>query len=142
MRKVCQKQLGLNLSEVSHLHAKELEVLSDLLDADLGILALITQDLVDEGVDLETSRPGMTEEQTLRAALYRHLHGLAYEALAFQLADSRTAARFCRLRGKAPSSTALQRNIKRIKPETWEALNRRLVLAGRPLGKTSALVRV
>ena len=110
------------------------EALSDLLDADLGIMALITQDLVDEGVDLETGRPGMTGEQTLRAALYRHLHALSYEALAFHLADSRSAARFCRLQGKAPSRTGLQRNIRRIKPETWEALNRRLVLSGRRLG--------
>ena len=97
-------------------------------------MELITQDLVDWCVDLEAGRPGLTGQQTLRAALYRHLHGLSYEALAFHLADSRSAAPFCRLLGKAPSSTALQRNIKRIKPETWEAHNRGLVLTGRPLG--------
>lgn len=136
MRKNHQEQLSLTTAGVAHEHAKELEALSDLLDADPAITGLVAQDLVGEGVDTDTGRNGMTGEQTLRAAIVRQMHGYSYEELSFHLADSLSFQRFCRLgfMDKPPSKSTLQRNIKRIRPETWEAINRRLVIEAREAG--------
>lgn len=133
MRKTHQEQLSLTPVAVAHEHARELEALSDLLDANPAITGLVAQDLIDEGVDSRLGRPGMTAEQTLRAAVVRQMHGYTYEELAFHLADSLSFQRFCRLGlgDTPPSKSALQRSIKRIRPETWESINRRLVVGAR-----------
>lgn len=47
-------------TRAAHEHTKELEALSDLLDAEPAITELVTQDLVDGGVDPDTGRSGMT----------------------------------------------------------------------------------
>lgn len=136
MRKNHQEQLSLTPTGVAHDHAKELEALRDLLDADPAIAALVAQDLVDEGVDPDVGRPGMTGDEVLRAALVRQMHGYTYEELEFHLADSLSFRRFCRIGlGDRPwSESTLQRNIKRVRPETWESINRRLVVTGRDEG--------
>jgi IS5 family transposase len=87
-------------------------------------------------VNPETGRPGMTGEQTLRAAIVRQMHGYSYEELSFHLADSLSFQRFCRIGcgDKPPSTSTLQRNIKRVRPETWEGINRLLVVAARSGG--------
>lgn len=89
---------------------------------------LVAQDL-SLGVNPDTGRPGMTGEQVLRAALIRQMHGYSYDTLAFHLADSLSFQRFCGIGigDEPPSKSTLQRNIKRIRPDTWEELNRRLV---------------
>ena len=133
MRKNHQEQPSLLTPWARHAHASELEALSDILDADPTITELITLDLVGEGIDRKNGREGMTGEQTLRAALVRQIHGYSYETLSFHLADSLSFQRFCRigLEEKTPSKSTLQRNIKRIRAETWEAINRRLVVSAK-----------
>lgn len=145
MRKNHQEQLQLPPTAIGHDHAKELEALSDLLDADPAITELVLQDLVVGGVDPETGRPGMTAEQTLRAAIVRQMHGYSYDELSFHLGDSVSFQRFCRIgfAGKPWSRATLQRNIKRVAPETWESINRRLVGGASKAGvETGRKVRV
>jgi IS5 family transposase len=57
------------------------------------------------------------------------MNDFSYEELGFHLADSRTYRSFCRLGWgeAAPSAKTLQRNIKRVRPETLEAVNRAVV---------------
>lgn len=128
MRKNHQKQLSLLPTGIAHEHARELEALGDLLDTDVTFGELVAQDL-SLGVDPDKGRPGMTGDEVLRAALVRQMHGYSYEELAFHLADSVSFQRFVGLGvgDKAPSRSTLQRNIKRIRPETWEAIHRRIV---------------
>ncbi len=61
------------------------------------------------------------------------MFGLSYDELAFQLGDSLVLRGFCRLSPSSPSPkrSALQANIASIRPETWEAMNRALVLNAR-----------
>lgn len=57
------------------------------------------------------------------------MNGFSYEALAFHLEDSNTFRSFCRLglMDETPSKATLQRNIKKVRAETLEALNTALV---------------
>jgi IS5 family transposase len=57
------------------------------------------------------------------------MNGFSCEELAFHLADSRSYRAFCRLGigDGAPSKSALQRDIKKLRPETLEKINRALV---------------
>ena len=63
----------------------------------------------------------MTAEQVLRSTLIKQRHGLSYEELAFQVADSNAVRAFCRvsLSASPPKKSTLQRNIKRVKASTW-----------------------
>jgi transposase, IS5 family len=75
----------------------------------------------------------MTAEQVVRTALIKQMFGISYDELAFQLGDSLVLRGFCRLSPSSPSPkrSALQANIASIRPETWEAMNRALVLNAR-----------
>lgn len=135
MRKNHQEQPSLTPTGIAHEHAKELEAIDDLLRADPTLGELVAQDLA-AGADPDNGRPGMTGEQTLRAAIVRQMHGYSYDALAFHLADSVSFQRFCGIGigDSPPSKSTLQRNIKRVAPETWERVNRRLVLTAQSDG--------
>ena len=138
MRKNHQKQVSLTPTRIAHEHAKELEAIDDLLRAEPTLSELVAQDLAD-GLDPDNGRPGMTGEQTLRAAIVRQMHGYSYDVLAFHLADSLSFQHFCGIGigDSAPSKSALQRSIKRLTPQTWEKINRRLVVTAQSGGVES-----
>ena len=68
----------------------------------------------------------MSGEQVLRAAILKQMHGCSYPDLTFGLADSPTFRTFCRIGmvDEAPKKATLADNIKRVKPETMEAVNK------------------
>lgn len=136
MRKRLHHQLPLVQPFITHEHASELEVISDILDSDPGIVDLVYGDLLRDVKQSDTGRCGMSAEQVLRALIIKQMNGFSYEELAFHLADSYSYRTFCRV-GIAerilPKST-LQRNIKRIRAETLETINRRLVRYARGAG--------
>lgn len=107
--------------------AQELEAVSQVLDANPEILALVYQDLV--GLkSAATGRTGLTAEQVLRCAFLKQYRQLTYEELALYLADSLSFQAFSRLAEEQyPSASTLQENIKTIQAATWEALHRLLV---------------
>jgi len=136
MRKRLHHQLPLVHPFIAHEHARELEVISDILDSDPGIVDLVYADLVRGVKQTDTGRCGMSAEQVLRALIIKQMNGFSYEELAFHLADSCSYRAFCRLgiaERTLPKST-LQRNIKRIRAETLERINRRLVSYARGAG--------
>lgn len=104
-------------------------MIGKILDEKPEILALVHADLV-RGLSAENGRPGLTAEQTLRALVVKQMNGFSYVELAFHLADSRTYRGFCRFpafSNTSPSDTALQSSIRRLQPDTLEAISRLVV---------------
>ena len=110
-------------------HAAELRQISDLLDDMPEIAEWVYKDLVRGGGDPTQGREAMTAEQVLRVLVIKQMNGFSYEELAFHLADSFSYRAFCRLGFGAgvPSKSTLNRNIKRVRPETLEQTNRLLL---------------
>lgn len=126
---------------IDHPRATELEKMSRALDA-LGHkpVDLVWVDLTRGLRSPHKGRKGLGAEQLLRAAIIKLLFGFSYEQLAFHLADSRTFRRFCRLGiHEKPKKKALQQGIKRIAPETLEAINALLLGLAMDLGVDDGL---
>jgi len=129
MRKTIQPQLSIVHPHFEHEHSRELRVMSDILDEEKETVALVFADLTRFGTKTDIGREGMTAEQVLRCIVIKQMNCFSYEELAFHLADSRSYRAFCRfgINDKTPKKPTLQRNIKRVSPETMEAINRILV---------------
>jgi IS5 family transposase len=129
MRKIIQPQLPIVHPHFEHEHTLELQVMSVILDEEKETVALVYADLTRYGAKTNTGREGMTAEQVLRCIVIKQMNGFSYEELAFHLADSRSYRTFCRfgISDKTPKKPTLQRNIKQVRPETMEAINRIIV---------------
>lgn len=130
MRKNHQKQLPLIEPPAGHPQEMELEVISLLIDHTPTICDYVLQDLNEGKVaKRKTGAEGMSADQVLRAAVVMRLFGFTYEQLAFHIYDSRALRRFCRIgfADKGFGKSALNANIKRISPETWERISRDLL---------------
>lgn len=96
--------------------------LSDRLDKLPKCLTLLENDLNSNSVKA-TGRKGLSVETILRCMLLKHITQVSYEQLAFHLADSPTYRAFARLSStSAPKKSALSENIRRIQPQTLEAI--------------------
>ena len=129
MRKNIPPQLPFVAPSIKHDHAAELRAISDRLDSLSEAADLVLEDLGRGLKDVTKGRNGMPADMVLRAALVKQMRGFSYELLAFHLADSQTYRSFCRIgfADKPPSASALQRDIKKIRPETFEKVNRLLL---------------
>ena len=139
MRKNLLDQLPLTPATIDHVHAIELAAMGDLLDQLPEAVALIHEDLCWRGkrrVDPAKGRHGMAAEQVLRAAVLKQHTGASYERLAFGLADSNTYRSFCRIgfNETPPTRSALQKNVKRVKAETWETIDKMFIAKAAQLG--------
>lgn len=128
MRQLFQEQHSLAGPIVKHRHAAELERIDRILKENPAVTGLVLQDLTVDVLPGE-GRDGMTADQVLRAAILKQLNTFTYEELSFRLADSWTYRSFCGFGclDPVPGRSTLQRNIKAITAETWEAINRILV---------------
>jgi hypothetical protein len=119
MRRKVAEQLGLVTTTADHVRARELAMVSRVLDGDL----------LDKNGEPKTGREAMTAEQVLRAMVLKQRFALSYEGLAFVLSDSNSVRAFCRLplSMSTPARSTLQSNIKRVKASTWEQINRFLI---------------
>lgn len=86
-------------------------------------------DLLAGGIDAKRGREEMSGEQVLRALVIKQASGFTYEQLAFHLADSQSYRAFCLIgiAETSPKKSTLQSNIKRVRAETLERVNRVLV---------------
>ena len=111
-----------------HEHARELEVINQILCANPIVTQLVWKDLQDEeGQALDRrGRPGLSADVVLRAAMIKQMRSFSYEELAFHLADSLTYRRFCGFTCPldVPRKSALAKNIKRVSDVTWQEINR------------------
>lgn len=147
MRRIVHEQFHLVPTNIDHEHARELSQISAVLDQLPEATELVYADLLERGgkpVDPGKGRDGMTAEQVLRALVVKQMNQYSYEELSFHLADSTTYRWFCRIDSEQKSlkKSTLQKNIKHVRAETWEAINRKLVQHAAALGvETGAKVR-
>jgi IS5 family transposase len=128
MRQARQKQLNLTPQWLPLEHALEIREIDRVLDENPIIAELIQQDLLGRRELNNDGAEGMSAEQVLRALVIKQLNGFSYRELAFHLADSASYRTFCRLSlGQRPSKTMLAACIKKIRPETLEQINRKIV---------------
>ena len=124
MRRKFNPQLNLFTAMSRNKIGKELQLMSQVLDAIPEVLDVVYQELVRSACPT-TGREGMTADQVLRCALLKQYRQLTYEELAFHLEDSSSFRGFSRLEmGQYPCKSILQRNIKALREETWETINR------------------
>jgi IS5 family transposase len=113
--------------EIGH----ELKAMSQWLDEHRDLLGLVSRDLVRVGVKA-TGREGLPAEAVLRCALLKQYRQLSYKELAFHLEDSASFRAFARLPWSwSPQKSVLQKTISAIRAETWEQINRALLVGAR-----------
>lgn len=130
MRDSVRKQLPLVEPAIKHEHADELHQIRRLVDQDPRIADLIHADLIRGLSNPDTGRRGkMSAVQVLMVLFIKQMNDFSYELLAYHLADSRTYRAVCGfgIGDKIPSDKTLQRDIKRVRPDTLEAINRILM---------------
>ena len=110
-----------------HDKGQQLKALSDVLDQHPKILALIERDFSKHDV-AKTGARGLSLESIFRCLILKLTRGVSYRQLEFDLSDSPTYRNFARLRGaQSPSRSALQGTLRRMSPETLQAINRLLM---------------
>jgi transposase, IS5 family len=140
MRRLHLQQLVLSAApnEEEHVGARELAEIDRALRQlpDDEILTMVHADLTGPDVSADKGREGMTADLVLRALIIKQLYGLTYRGLAYCLADSNGCRAFCRIGpgDESPKRSALQSNIKLLKPETLEAINTKLLDLARQRG--------
>ena len=136
MRNSIRQQLPIVQRQINHEHALELEAMSELLEAMPQVIGLVHDDLIRGLRNPKSGREGLAAEQVLRTLVIKQLNGFSYEELAFHLADSCSYRAFCLIgiADDAPSKSALQRDIKKLRPQTLEAINRRLIVLAKDKG--------
>ena len=131
MRKKSKKQMPLMPAAADHSQAIELENISRILDANPIICDLAMQDLCEVSKKVRISGAcGMTADQVVRAAIVKQMLGFTYKDLAFHIIDSNSLRRFMRIgiADKGFKKSVLNKNVKALSPETWEAINARVLL--------------
>ncbi|TMQ13389.1 MAG: ISNCY family transposase [Deltaproteobacteria bacterium] len=129
MRHSVRDQLPLVPAPFGHEHIRELQAVRAILDAHPEFAKWVQADLLAGGIDPGRGRNGMSGEQVLRALVIKQMNGFSYEDLAFHLADSQSYRAFCLIgfADKPPKKSTLQRNLKQVRAETLERVNRVLV---------------
>ena len=136
MRRSVRDQLSLVPAPFGHEHVRELQAVRAILDAHPEFAKWIQADLLAGGIAADRGRAGMSGEVVLRALVIKQANGFSYEGLAFHLLDSQSYRAFCLIgfADKTPSKSTLQRNLKRVRAETLERVNRALVRYALELG--------
>ncbi len=139
MRATIPEQFPLVPVAIDHGHACELRTMSATLDAHLECAQLVYGDMIRGVKNPGKGRRGMSGDQVLRALLVKQLRGFSYDLLAFHLADSSTYRAFCRVGtfDEVPSASTLQRNIKRVRPDSLERINAIMVQHAQDIGMES-----
>ena len=129
MRRSVRDQLSLVPVPFGHDHIRELQAVRAILDAHPEFARWVQADLLAGGIDPERGRDGMSGEEVLRALVIKQANGFSYDGLAFHLVDSQSYRAFCLIgvADTAPKRSTLQRNIKLVRAETLERINRALV---------------
>ena len=132
MREKWNRQMPLIPEIASHVQSKELEAISGIVDSKPIICELVLQDLCKERSGdsrAGAKAKGMSAEQVLRTAVIMRLYGFTYQALAFHIVDSQSIRRFCRIgmADKGFKKSVLNKNMKAVLEQTWEAINHELL---------------
>ena len=127
MRRATYPQLSFTAPFTDHFLYNELCEIDRLLDANPQVVALAHEDLVRD-IDPAKGRPGMTSEQVLRILVLMQTQQHTYDELSFHLNDSPVYRWFCRLDcSQQVKKSSMQRNIKKLRSETLEAISGHIV---------------
>ena len=122
MRETRTAQTSLFDTYLPHKFSDFLRDLSCFLDCHSEILTRLEEDLLADGASA-TGRKGLSIESIFRCMLLKQITGVSYEMLAFHLADSSSYRSFARLeRDCRPGKSALSSNIRRMRPQTLQAV--------------------
>ena len=114
-----------------HEIGRELKAMSQWLDEHPALIGLVAGDLRRRGIK-ETGRQGLPAESVLRCGVLKQHRQLSYEELAFHLEDSASFRAFARLSlSWTPKKSVLHDTISAIRAETWEAINRAVLVSAR-----------
>jgi len=114
-----------------HEIGRELKAMSQWLDEHPALIGLVAGDLRRRGIK-ETGRQGLPAESVLRCGVLKQHRQLSYEELAFHLEDSASFRAFARLSlSWTPKKSVLHDTISTIRAETWEAINRAVLVSAR-----------
>lgn len=133
MRKKSKKQMPLMSQAIDHPQAAELQSISRILDANPTICDLAMQDLCEVSKrEHNSGARGMTADQVVRAAIVKQMFNFTYKELAFHIVDSNSLRRFLRIgiADKGFKKSVLNKNVKALSAQTWEAINSELVQYG------------
>lgn len=113
--------------------------MSAILDKHPEIYSKVRDDLIAvseaEHVDPSKGRNGMAADQVFRALIIKQMNGFSYELLAFHILDSDCYRSFCRIGyDQRVKGKTLQRNIKKLRPETLEAIHRVIIMEAKDRG--------
>ena len=107
-----------------HEYGIQLKALSCILDDYPEILTRVGQDLIDTSRK-PVGRTGLTVENIFRCLLLKQQLKVSYQQLAFHLSDSTSYRSFVRLAPHLfPGKSVLQSTIRRISPDTLEAVHK------------------
>jgi len=136
MRNIIEKQTPLMPLAIDHPQAAELDRVGSILDANPQIFELAMEDLSQGVKNSNKGAKGMTAEQIVKAAIVKQMFGYSYKDLAFHLLDSTCLRRFLRIGfvDKGFKHSVLCKNIKSLSPETWKAINDKLMSYSRDNG--------
>ncbi len=128
MRETRVAQISIFENYSQHELGIQLKQLSCILDRFPDILALLENDLIDK-----TCKPvgciGLSVESIFRCLLLKQQLRCSYEQLAFYLSDCKSYRSFTRIPDTAfPSRSGLQSVIRKIKPDTLEAIQKFLAV--------------
>ena len=99
------------------------------------IYELVLDDLIAGGIDPDVGSEGMSAEQVIRLIVIKQMNRFSYNQLAFHGMDSDCYRSFCRVGyDQVLDKNTLQRNGKKVRAETLEAINRIIVLEGKARG--------
>lgn len=122
MRETRTAQMSIFDSYSQHERSDYFKALSALLDEHPKVLQLAEGDLLNKAAKATGCR-GLSVESIFRCMLLKQNMGVSYEELSFLLADSQTCRTFARLdRDCFPGKAALCTNIRRLRPETLQAV--------------------
>lgn len=134
MRENDNPQMPLAPAWGEHERSKELQQIASLLDEHPELNELAAADLRGKRSS-KRGRKGMTGEQAVRVGMLYMVFELTYEQLGFYLEDSVSFRKFARLPfGMTPKVSTLKNNLKRLRPETWEAISQAFVQTARARG--------
>jgi IS5 family transposase len=127
MRILSQRQRALSFYQSLPSFTQEWDMIASILEANPEIEQRVWEDLTSDGKGgrkKPTGAQGMPAEQVVRFAVVKMKERLSYRGLQARVADSICLRGFCLVGSEeVPVFGTLQENIKRIRPQTWEAIN-------------------
>nr|WP_045212477.1 ISNCY family transposase [Desulfonatronovibrio magnus] len=128
VRKIFENQPNLFHLMPNNKLGKQLGKISVILSENKQVLNNIFIDIAADK-DHTVGRNGLNANQVLRCAVLKMLMNFTYERLEFHLSDSQAMRAFAKLNyNQKPSKSSLQANIKSISEDTWEKINKALVM--------------